>query len=199
MRLFRSNRRVFLALPLVPLACTKEKRAPLPDLGTLPDLPLQDQQGNRIQLAHYGGKLLLVAFFFTRCPSICPRLIARMQEMEGALKAQSIPVHLAAISVDAEFDQPEVLKRYADARRIDPDSFSLLTGDTKQIAAAAEENFKVGLSGSFDAKKPDLGITHGSHVIVVDPSGRIRAFVRTFDEDAVEQLLARVRELEPPP
>lgn len=193
------SRRVFLCASPALFACTKEKLSPLPDLGTLPELPLQDQDGRTRTLNDLQGKLLLVAFFFTRCPSICPRLIARMQEMEKTLRARSIPAHLAAISVDAEHDTPEVLKRYGQARSIRPDSFSLLTGDSTRIAKAAEENFKIGLSGRFDAEKPGLGITHGSHVIVVDPRGHIRGFIRTFDEDALDQLLAHERALEAHP
>jgi protein SCO1/2 len=190
-------RRSFLASPLL-VACSKKRVAELPVLGALPELPLTDQEGQERRLQDYRGKLLLVAFFFTRCPSVCPRLIARMQEMERALAQGSRPFHLAAISVDPEHDTPEVLRGYASARGIRAESFSLLTGDHSQIARAAEENFKIGLEGSYDPDKPGLGITHGSHVILVDRESRIRAFVRTFDDDAVRALLGYVEALESP-
>lgn len=195
--MMRFPRRALLALPAALLACSrKESHQALPDLGMLPALPLEDQSGRHRTLTDYQGKILLVAFFFTRCPSICPRLIARMQEMEAALKDAAIPSHLAAISVDPEFDKPDVLLRYADARGIRADSFSLLTGSAREISKAAEENFKIGVSGSFDDTKPDLGITHGSHVILIDARGHIRGFIRTFDDDAIETLLQQVRSLE---
>lgn len=192
------SRRSLLALPGAFLACAK-KPPPLPLLGALPDLPLEDQEGHARKLTDYQGQLLLVAFFFTRCPSICPRLIARMQEMERALAKNSVPVHLAAISVDPGHDRPDVLRKYADARGIRAESFSLLTGDFREIARAAEENFKIGIEGAFDETKPGLGITHGSHVIVVDRRGSIRSFIRTFDDDAVQELERQVRALEANP
>ncbi len=191
-------RRSFVAATLL-FACSKKRVAELPVLGTLPELPLTDQEGQPHKLTDYQGKLLLVAFFFSRCPSICPRLIARMQEMERALSEGARPFHLAAISVDPEHDTPEVLRKYASARGIRAESFSLLTGDHSQIALAAEENFKIGLEGSYDPQKPGLGITHGSHVILVDPQSRIRAFVRTFDDDAIRTLLGYVEALESAP
>lgn len=190
-------RRSFVAAPLL-FGCSKKRVAELPLLGSLPELPLTDQEDKPRRLQDFRGKLLLVAFFFTRCPSICPRLIARMQEMERALAKGARAFHLAAISVDPEHDTPEVLRKYAAARGIRADSFSLLTGEHSQIAHAAEENFKIGLDGSYDPDKPGLGITHGSHVILVDAESRIRAFVRTFDDDAVRTLLGHVEALEGP-
>jgi protein SCO1 len=193
------NRRTCLAalLASVPLAvsCKFTRGAPLPNLGQVPSVELVDQTGLKTTFGKLGPRPLFVAFFFTRCPSICPRLVARMKEIEAALGSPS-KAGFVLVSVDPEHDSAEVLENYSVQQKLSSTSFSLLTGDYKQIANVAESGFRIGLSGSYAPDKPDLGITHGSHLVLVDKRGQIRKYVRTFDDDAVKQAIESVEALE---
>jgi protein SCO1 len=180
------KRRAFLAtIALALAACRKSPAEALPDLGLIPELSLTNQAGQVVRLANLHSEPLLVAFFFTRCPSVCPRLVARLKEMEASARS-SKPVRVALISVDPEFDTPEVLRAYAEKHGLNGPAWSLLTGDYQKIAQAAEAGFKIGLSGKYAEDEPDLGITHGSHIVLVDVEGHIRKYIRSFDDDAIQ-------------
>jgi protein SCO1/2 len=141
------------------------------------------------------GTPWVAAFMFTRCPSVCPRITARMKELQAASQAAKQPLRLVSISVDPEYDSPAVLEAYAKKFALDTRSWSLLTGPYETIAQTAEQGFKIGLSGKADPSKPDLGLTHGSHLILVDKNNEIRGYYRSFEEDVVARLVADLARL----
>ncbi|HSC85768.1 MAG TPA: SCO family protein [Polyangiaceae bacterium] len=187
-----SRRSFTLALALLALGAPGlagcKRSEPLPDLGEISQLDLLDQDGKPFSAASLRGRPHLAAFFFTRCPSICPRLTARMKEVRARTDARELT--LVGISVDPENDTPEVLRAYAQKYGIDTHSWSLLTGPYRAIADVAENGFRIGLAGQADASKPDFGITHGSHLILLDARGHIRGYYRSFDDDVVDRLVA---------
>lgn len=193
------KRRTFLlSLPALGLLSCRAKVEPLPDLGAIPDLNLRNQAGQAVSLASLHTEPLLVAFFFTRCPSVCPRLVARLKEIEVSARSKG-PVRVALISVDPEFDTPLVLAEYAQKYGLKGPDWSLLTGEHQKIAVAAEEGFKVGLSGKYAADEPGFGITHGSHIVLVDQGGHIRKYIRSFDDDAIQVADEALRAIETAP
>jgi len=189
------KRRVFLAcLSAWVLAGCREKTAPLPDLGAIPSLTLTSQTGHAVPLASLHDGPLFVAFFFTRCPSVCPRLVARLKEIKASAHSTA-EVRVALISVDPEFDTPNVLAEYAQKYDLRGPGWSLLTGAQQQIVDAAETGFKVGLSGKYASDQPGFGITHGSHIVLVDSRGHIRKYIRSFDDDAIQVATEALRSL----
>ncbi len=206
---FLTTRSPFLALRIVGLLCllvfapgcdrnednTKGSSVtqPLPILSKVPEFSLTDQDGRAFSSNSLKGKPYLVAFFFTRCPSICPEVMRRMRAVHAAVK----PEHLqfVAISVDPENDTPDVLKAYAKKHGAAHSNWTFLTGEYEQIAHTSEEAFKVGLEGSLDEQKPHFGITHGSHFVLVDGSGQIRGYYRSSEDEASEKILAALLQL----
>jgi protein SCO1 len=183
------NRRtalLVLSFAAYTLSCQRFQKENLAVLGPMPEVELRNQKGDVVRLSELTRGPLFVAFFFTRCPSVCPRLVERMKAIDAAL-SDNQNVHFALVSVDAEFDTPEVLRSYAARQALRGERFSLLTGDSHAIANAAEAGFKIGLSGKFAAEEPGLGITHGSHLVLVDAQRQIRKYIRSFDDDAVTQ------------
>jgi len=174
---------------------TRTEKEKLPVLGSVPRFSLIDQTGAEVGPHSLKGKPFVAAFMFTRCPSVCPRITARMKEVQKAAASQPLPLQLVSISVDPEFDTPAVLRAYASKNGIDTVSWSLWTGPYETVARAAEHGFKIGLSGKADLSKADLGITHGSHLVLVDQALHIRGYYRSFDEDVVERLIADLSRL----
>lgn len=168
---------------------------PLPDLGNVPDFVLKDQNDQPFGSRNLRGTPYLAAFMFTRCPSICPRLTAKMKEVDAIVHQARLPLHLLSISVDPEYDTPAALSDYAKKHQVNTDRWTFVTGEFSSIAKTAEQGFKVGLSGKIDESKPHLGITHASHLILVDADSKIRGYFRTSDEGVENQILAALREL----
>src|SRR5690606_29307028 len=135
------------------------------------------------------GKVSVAAFMFTRCPTICPRITATMQELQTRAKQSGVPIHWVSFSVDPDNDTPAVLQTYAKERQLDVTSWSFLTGDSTQIRTVAEQGFKIAAEGKAEATSEHYGISHGSHLVLVDKRGRIRGYYRTLDDDAQTRLL----------
>jgi protein SCO1/2 len=127
---------------------------------------------------------------FTRCPTVCPRITARMREVQEAARARGVTLRLVSISVDPKHDQPAVLKAYAAKHRADLASWSFLTGDIEVIKRTATDGFKLALEGEADAAAEHMGLLHGSHLVLVDRELQIRGYFGTMDADDTDRLLA---------
>lgn len=189
---------LLFVLPLCALSCDinldgAKKRAsldqgPLPQLSSIPKFSFTNQDGRTFGSTELQGTPYLAAFVFTRCPSICPEVMHRMKEVDIAVKAAKKQLNMLSISVDPENDTPAVLKEYAQKYGANEKNWNLLTGDHKEIAKTAEEGFKLGLSGTIDESKPHLGITHGSHFVLVDGTGTIRGYYRSSEATTPQQI-----------
>lgn len=191
----RSRRWLLASLGLLLLpaaACRKADAAsgPLPHLGTVPSFALVDQSGKSFGAKDLRGKPHLVSFMFTRCPSVCPQVLAKKKAIAAHLSAHGRELHLVSISIDGENDTPPVLSAYAKKHDLDLRSWTLLTGDAQAVATHAEQSFKIAVSGTPDEAKPHYGLTHGSHLVLVDGSGDIRGYYASMDADTPARLLA---------
>jgi protein SCO1/2 len=79
----------------------------------VPDFSLTNQDGKRVSLKQYRGKVLLVTFIYTRCPfqDFCPRMSRNFDEIYKQIGDDGA-THLLSISFDPENDTPKVLRKY---------------------------------------------------------------------------------------
>jgi protein SCO1 len=168
---------------------------PLPELGHIDDFKLTDQTGKPLSARDYEGSVWVGAFMFTRCPTICPRIIRRMQEVQAAAKQQQASVKLVSFSVDPEYDTPPVLAAYAREFNVDTANWRLVTGELGAITKTAVESFKQALEGKAEAGSEHFGIVHGSHLVLIDARRNIRGFYRSSDTDVVSRLVADIKRL----
>lgn len=166
-----------------------QNQAPPPALGSVGAFSAVDQDNRPVTQAALRGRTWIAAFMFTRCPTICPRITARMREVAAQAKARDIPVHMVSFSVDPEHDQPPVLKEYARAHGADLTRWSFLTGDFETIKRTSIDSFKLHLERSPDAGGDHMGILHGSHLVLVDAGGQIRGYYATNDDEAMKRLV----------
>lgn len=170
------------------LGACRRAEAP-PELGALPAFSMTDQAGRGVSADSFRGKPWVAAFMFTRCPTVCPKITAQMKTLQAEAKRREIDVRFVSISVDPEHDTPEVLTKYAAQNGLDLSSWSLLTGDSESIKATAENGFKIGVEGRADAAAEHYGITHGSHLVLVDGDLKIRGYYRSSDDEQMKKLL----------
>jgi protein SCO1/2 len=168
---------------------------PLPELGAVPAFSLESQEGTPFGSKQLEGCVWAVAFMFTRCPTVCPRITRFMQRLQRTAKSKGVDLRLLSISVDPDNDTPAVLKSYA--RRFDADlsSWTFLTGDFEAIKKTSEDGFKLALEGRADPAAKDFGIVHGSHLVLIDRHAKIRGYYRTDDEQEAARLLADAKRL----
>ena len=163
--------------------------AALPRLGTVGPFWLTDQAGRSFSEQSLNGQVWVAAFMFTRCPTICPELTRRMRHLQEQAQARKVQLHFLSFSVDPENDTPEVLRNYAAQYGADTASWSFLTGDNGVIRKAAEEGFKIGVDGTLKAGAEHYGITHGTHLVLVDGTRTIRGYYQSSEPAKLAQLL----------
>ncbi|MCA9177622.1 MAG: VCBS repeat-containing protein, partial [Planctomycetales bacterium] len=135
-----------------------------------------DQHGQPFSDEQLRGKVWIANFTFTRCRGTCPEQTRRMAELQQALQEQPTwaGIHLLSISVDPEYDQPDVLKEYAEQAGADPEHWHFLTGERAKIWEVSKVGFR--LPVAEDAKNEQMPIMHESKFVLVDRSGQIRGY-----------------------
>lgn len=176
---------VALALRTVVAA---ERAVPPPVLGRVADFTLQDQSRAPVTRATFIGEPWVASFVFTRCATVCPRLNARMQTIQALSRRSAASLRLVTFSVDPEHDAPDVLKSYADAYGADTTRWRFLTGSESSIREIAR-SFAVALDGKADPARPDYGIMHSGHLILVDGRGWIRGYYPSSEEGVEKRIL----------
>ena len=179
---------MLLCLAVLSLGGCKKPRADLPSLGQVGEFSLVDQAGAPVTAQSLRGKVWVAAFFFTHCPTICPRITRRMRALQVAAAGEH-PPRLVSFSVDPENDTPPVLLAYAQRFEADLRTWSFLTGDLSVVKRTVVGGFKLALDGKPDPGAENGGIIHGSHLVLVDRNLAIRGYYRTDDEDDMKQLV----------
>ena len=158
----------------------------------LPDFNLKNQLGENISWKNMEGKTVVADFFFTHCPTICPKLTESMkrlqQEITNASKVgDKNPDFLQFLSftVDPERDSIPALKAWSDRFQINSKNWWLLTGEKKTIYDLSIEHMKLGL---VDAKGIDTGFFHTDYMVLIDKNRNIRGYYHGLDTMAVKQL-----------
>jgi protein SCO1/2 len=159
----------------------RNEPAPPPVLGQLPEFSLTAASGAPFGSADLAGQVYVTSFFFTRCPSICPRLTAAMGRLQQRYDEEGVEgVHLVSISVDPDYDRPERLREYGTAHGVDTARWTLLTGELEDIRQLVLEGFRTPL-GEPDPSGNLVDIAHSTRFVLVDGSGNIRGY---YDNDA---------------
>lgn len=185
-----SRRKLGLLSGALGLAWGCRSGADLPRLGNVGRFALQDQAGRAVTADTLRGQVWAAAFFFTRCPTVCPRITRRMRELQTSAHDAELKLELVSFSVDPENDTPAVLTTYAKEFGADLTSWRFLTGDLEVVRKTSEQGFKLALDGKPTPGADHLGLFHGSHLVLVDATGEIRGYYRT-SEDAQMTLLLK--------
>ena len=172
--------------------CSKDKPK---TLYTLPSFELTNQLSQPMGSAQLSNKVWIAAFFFTRCPTICPRITARMLSLSKTAAEQKLDLQFVMFSVDPENDTPAVLSKYATEKQLASEHFQLLTGDLEVIKKTSVQGFKVAFEGKPDESKEHLGLLHGTHLILVGQDLSIVGYYRSSDDAEMQKLLVDAKTL----
>lgn len=129
------------------------------------DFTLLSQEGQRLSLSNFRGKVVVLYFGYTYCPDVCPTTLAEVAKAMRLLGKKANQVQVIMISVDPERDTPAKLGEYV--AHFDP-RFLGLSGSLQEIARVAT------LYGIYYEKHEDGTVDHTATLTVVDREGAVK-------------------------
>lgn len=190
---------VLLALSLLTASCQEKKS--LPFLGPkdtrvvagkadtiyhqIPAFRFLNQDSVWVSEKDMEGKIYIADFFFTSCPTICPKMktqLLRIYERYAANDAIRILSH----SIDPTYDTPNVLKQYAERLQVKAPRWNMLTGDKAAIYKLGEKSYMV---TAQEDKNEAGGFVHSGAFILVDKNRHVRGIYDGTQEAEVNHLI----------
>jgi protein SCO1/2 len=142
----------------------------LVEMGPAPKFELTNQNNKKISNKDYEGKVYVVEFFFSTCPSICPIMNRNMVSIQNEFFGNP-NFGIASITIDPANDTPEVLKMHAKELGANSANWHFLTGDKKYIYSIANSGFNI-FAG--ENSKVAGGFEHSGLFALIDKKGKIR-------------------------
>lgn len=138
----------------------------------IPDFEFINQNGEMVSGEDLDGKIYVADFFFTTCPTICPKMSTHMLELQKHFYDLE-DFHLISFTVNPEHDTVEVLKDYAEKLRARDSVWDFVTGPKEEIYQMGYEGYMV--NAMEDDTAPG-GFLHSQWLVLVDKKGRIRGY-----------------------
>jgi protein SCO1 len=159
-------------------------------MHTIPDFDFINQDGEHITQKNVEGKIYLVDFFFTTCPTICPRVKKNMLKIAEDIKGDP-DILILSHTIDPKHDSVSVLHTYAAKLHINTKQWLFLTGDKEKIYAQAHE-YLVAVQEDTSAAG---GFTHSGNVMLIDKKRQIRGYYNGLKESDMQNLADDIKTL----
>lgn len=168
---------------------------------SVPEFLFTNQDKLEISNADFKGKVTVMEFFFTTCPTICPVMNSNMRTLDEAFHERE-DFAIVSFTIDPEVDTPKVLKEYAERYGVKSLNWHFLTGDIKDIHALSNTGFNI-----FASINPEVagGFEHQGYFALIDKNGFIRSrkdnhgnpkiYYQGTDEEEVKMLKKDIENL----
>ena len=154
----------------VPKIIAKFQKSDLVEIGPVPAFKLTNQENKSISDKDYLGKVYVVEFFFSTCPTICPKMNESMLQLQEEFYGNP-NFGIASITIDPAKDTPQVLKEHANLLGVKHYNWHFLTGDKEYIYSLANKGFNL---YAGENNKVAGGFEHSGLFALIDKNGKIR-------------------------
>ncbi len=137
----------------------------------VPSYEFTNQDGELVSNKNYEGKVHVVEFFFTTCPTICPIMNENMVKIQNKFYGNP-HFGIVSLSINPKNDTPQVLKKYAEEKGATMKNWNFLTGEEALIYKFSNEGFKL-YAGVND--EVEGGFEHSGLFALIDKNGYIRS------------------------
>ena len=141
------------------------------------NIQFTNQLGKKVSLDDLRGKVLVINFFFTRCPSICPGLARSMKKLQDSFIKNDSIVQFISISIDPVHDSVANLRKFADRYNANHDTWWFVTGDKKEIYDFALQELKANIADA----EVDTAFIHTENFFLLDSNRIVRGWYNGFD------------------
>lgn len=158
-------------------------KSPKGDGELLKRFTLTDRSGKKVRSQDLAGKVQVVSFFFSACPSVCRQQNRQVETLVKEFGPQG--VKFVSITCDPDTDSPAVLSEYARQFHSPVDQWYFLTGDLNYLRRVGAEIYLVPVDKQV----------HSEKLIVVDRWGKVRGRHHWGEAAGVAELKRTVAKL----
>ena len=133
------------------------------------DFVLTDQNGKKVSLSEFTGKLVLLNFGYTSCPDICPTTLTKLRNVYNQLETNQDDIQVLFVSVDPDRDSIEKLKNYIPFFHKD---FIGLTGSDEELSRVADI-FNIVYFKEDSEANADYLMSHPTSVYLINRDGKL--------------------------
>ncbi|MGH7849203.1 MAG: SCO family protein [Thermodesulfobacteriota bacterium] len=134
-----------------------------------PDFTLTNQDGEKVTLGDFKGKVVFMFFGYTHCPDICPVTLSTLNSVTNELGSDRDKVQVLFVTVDPERDTQAEMKKYVTFFNKD---FIGLTGTPEEIKNVSD-SYHAFYMKEGTGSEPGYLMGHTSSVYLINPKGRI--------------------------
>lgn len=138
------------------------------------------------------GKIWVADFFFTSCPTICPKMTKQMKRLNEELSDLSESIQFMSFSINPKKDKPSLLRQYIKKHNITAKNWYFFTGDEAKTHDLGINHFQI-FAGEDPASAG--GYAHAPAFTLVDKEGFIRGVYIGTDPKEVDQMAKDIRAL----
>ena len=160
----------------VPKIVNNFKTPELVVIGEVPEFSFTNQNNELIDNSFYNEKVYVVEFFFSTCPTICPKMNANMVLLQNEYYGNP-SFGIASFTINPKYDTPEILKAYAKIHNATLKTWNFMTGDREKIYDLANNGFTLYAGENSEAEG---GFEHSGMFALVDKKGKIRSRLDEF-------------------
>jgi len=157
----------------------------------IPDFAYTNQNGKLVSKSDVTGKVFVADFFFSTCPTICPKMTSQMKRLQ-TLTQDISEIRFLSFTINPSEDTPKVLLDYANSYGVSLSNWDFLTGDEEATHLLGVKGFLV--HARSDEDEPG-GYAHSPSLVLVDRKGHIRGVYDGTATQEVDQLNQDIRKL----
>lgn len=150
-----------------------------------------NQEGAIVNQDFVKNKIWVANYFFTHCPSICPRMSTNMADLQKQF-AKEEDIRFISFSCDPERDSVSLLKEYADRYHINSAQWQLATGNKTELYRFARKQLQI-VATDGDGGEGDF--IHSQNFVLIDKNGFVRGYYDGTDEAHIAQLIKDIEKL----
>lgn len=158
----------------------------------IPDFAFINQDSQVVTSLTLQDKVYVADFFFTTCPTICPKMKSQMLRIYEAYKDEP-QLMLLSHTIDPKHDTVAVLRDYADRLQVSSDKWHFVTGEKDSIYDIAMQYMVTALE---DEQQPG-GFVHSGAFVLVDQDRHVRGIYDGTDPAQVDKLIQDIPKLLP--
>ena len=160
----------------IPKIVNRFKTPKFVTIGQVPEFEFTNQRGTLISNSFYENKVYVVEFFFTTCPTICPKMNENMVKIQNKYYGNN-DFGIVSFSINPKHDTPQVLSDYAKSYGATSKTWNFLTGNQDKIYKLANKGFTLFAGENSNAEG---GFEHSGMFALVDKQGMIRSRLDEF-------------------